>query len=228
MALEAANYQSIASAEVAGLFPLTESCNDCLIPDAWTSPLTPQSVAGTSTAPLGRKILVLARTVQRWFSTFLDGSENVSVPTKQVLQDRRALRQNIESFEPVTAALSPEWEAMYECCRWSSLVMLAVENLSIPIHAAAKQVRIQPRLIRRLRMTDLRNLWGPQRGLLFWVASICHFSTAGQCFPLLGTTIFARITQDIALSNYFSASAIKPLKRLKHFETLCCTQEQRT
>jgi hypothetical protein len=166
--------------------------------------------------------------MQRWLSTFLDGNADVAVLTKHVLQDRRELRQRIESFEPVAAASTPELEAMYECCRWASLVMLAVESLSIPIHAAAKQIRIQPRLIRRLRMTDLRNLWGIRRGLLFWVTSVCHFSTAGQCFPLLGTTIFARITQDIALSNYCSESAIKPLKRLKKFESLCCTQERQT
>jgi hypothetical protein len=225
MALEAANYKNTPWAEVSDLFPPTNSCDNCHIPDAWTSPLTSQNVTGTSTILVETKIIILAQTVQRWLWTFLHGSTHVSVPTENVLQTRRELRQTIESFEPVTTASTSDPEAMYECCRWASLVMLATESRSIPIHVAARQVRIQPRLVRRLRMTDLRNLWDTRRGLLLWVVSVCHFSTAGQCFPLLGTTILARITQDLALSNYCFESAINPLKRLKRFESLCCMQD---
>jgi hypothetical protein len=115
-----------------------------------------------------------------------------------------------------------EAEAMYECCRWGSLVLLAMEQLSVPIHVAAKHVRIQPRLVRRLRMTDLSNLWGVRRGLLFWVVTICHFATAKQCFPLLCTALLARFSQEIAMRECCAEIGIKPLRRLKQLESLCC------
>ncbi|KAJ9637085.1 hypothetical protein H2204_005009 [Knufia peltigerae] len=59
-------------------------------------------------------------------------------------------------------------------------------------------------------------------GLLFWVAAICQFSTVGQCFPLLCTTLFARFAQELAMSEDCAQIAVKPLKGLKQFEGLCC------
>jgi hypothetical protein len=170
-------------------------------------------------------MLRLARLTHRWLATFLDGDSQIQVPTEELLEERRRLRQEIDAFLPVARTSNSEMEAMYECCRWASFVLLTVEKFSVPIYIAAKQVRIHPRLIRRLRMTDLSNLWGPRRGLLFWVAAVCDFATAGQCFPLLCTALLARLAQEIAMLDCCSEVAIKPLKRLKYFESLCCHPE---
>lgn len=110
-------------------------------------------------------------------------------------------------------------------CRWASLMPLAVEKLRISIHVAAKHVRIRPRLIKRLRTTDLSNLWDARKGLLFWVVAICYSATAGQCFPLLTRTVFARFTPQMAMSDCCSEIAIKPLRRLKLFESSCCREQ---
>jgi len=103
--------------------------------------------------------------------------------------------------------------------------LLAVEKRNRPIHVIAKEIRLHPRLVRRLRMTNLTGLWGNRRGLLFWVTAVCHFATAGQCFPLMCTTIFARISQELAMSEWCEELAVKPLRRLKEFERLCCVDE---
>ena len=209
--------------EVGGLFPPTSPCASCSIPNHWDSPLTCQWHDETSTTHAESKTLLLAGLMHKWLATFLDGDSREIASTDPLLERRAILRQRVERFLPMVAGVSdPEGEAMYECCRWASLILLAVEQLSIPMYVAARQVRIQPRLVRRLRMTDLSNLWGKRKGLLFWVAGICHFCTAGQCFPLMCTTIFARISQEIAISDCCEEMAIKPLKRLKTFESLCC------
>ena len=170
-------------------------------------------------------MLQLAGRTHQWFATFYSGDSYAQLSTEILLETRARLRQKVEGFTPVAETSNHEAEAMYECCRWASLVMLAVEKLCVPIHTAARQVRIQPRLTRRLRMTDLSNLWGKHKGLLFWVTSVCHFATTGQCFPLLATTIFARFSQELAMSDHCLEIAIKPLRKLKHFESLCCQPE---
>ena len=143
-------------------------------------------------------------------------------PKYNAQEERLNLRERIECFLPIPGTSNLEAEAMYESCRWASLMLLEVEKLSVPIYVAAKHVQIRPRLIKRLRMTDLSNLWGIRKGLLFWVAAICHFATAGQCFPLLTTTVFARFAPQMAMLDCCSDVAIKPLRRLKQFESLCC------
>ena len=171
-------------------------------------------------------MLLLARLMHRWLVTFLDVECHQVLPTETLLDERAMLRQQVERFEPVSATSHSESDAMYESCRWASLVLLAVEEKGIPIQLAAKHhVRIRPRLVRRLRMTNLTDLWGPHRGLLFWVTAVCYFATAGQCFPLICTTLFARFTQEFAMSPYCFEIAIKPLKRLKTFENLCLFSE---
>ncbi|KAE9376531.1 hypothetical protein N431DRAFT_554920 [Stipitochalara longipes BDJ] len=222
MALEAANYLDTPLIGVGILFPTTFPCIDCSIPTKWTSPLTCQWLAGDSSKPIEEKMLKLAGTTHKWLATFLGGDSQILVPTKDVLEERSSLREAMEAFEPVGKISNCESEAMYECCRWASLVLLKVEKLRIPIYAAAKHARIHPRLTRRLRMTDLSNLWGKWRGLLFWVAAVCDFCTAGQCFPLLCTTLLARMAQEISLLDCSHEVGIKALKRLKVFESICC------
>ena len=221
MAIEAANYPTTLLADVKNLFPATKCCESCSIPTDWASPLTHQWVEDFP-AHVETQMLVLARLMHRWLATFLDGECHQVLSTEPILQERAMLRQQIERFEPVAATSSSESDAMYESCRWASLVLRAVEEKGISIQMAAKHhVRIRPRLVRRLRMTNLANLWGPHRGLLFWVISVCYFATAGRCFPLICTTLFARFTQEFAMSPYCSEIAIIPLKRLKTFESLC-------
>ena len=222
MAIEAADHLHTSLSDVTTLFPTTKLCVECAIPTDWTSPLTCKWLHKSSTTSVETQMLRLAELTHRWLATFLDGDSRVLVPTKEVLDERANLRQQIQRFVPVPATSNVETVAMYESCRWSSLMLLAVEKLGIPIHVAAKLVQIRPRLVKRLRMTDLSYLWRIHKGLLFWVTATCHFATARQCYPLLCATILARFTQEIAMSDYCSEIAIKPLRRLKTFESLCC------
>lgn len=226
MAVEAANYPNTSVVNVGDLFPPAHPFQNSSIPDYWTSPLTSQKPDIVSTSQIETQIVQLAKFVHRWLATFPDEENDRPVPSDEVLEERVILRQMIECFTPITRTSNSELEAMYECCRWASLILLSIEKLHIPMHVAAKHVRIKPRLLKRLRMTDLTNLWGIRKGLLFWVTAICHFSSAGQCFPLLCTTLFARFAQEMAMSDCCYEIAIKPLRRLKLFESLCCRPDQ--
>lgn len=169
-------------------------------------------------------MVLLTILTHQWFATFLDGDGGATLPTDELLKRRAELRHRIEQFEPMACATSIETEAMYECCRWASLIMLSVEEFRIPLHAAPSHVPDKPRVIANLRRTDLSNLWGARRGLLFWVITVCHFSSAGKCLPLLCTTLFARFSQELAMLDGCFEVAIKPLRRLKQFEILCSLQ----
>jgi hypothetical protein len=223
MAIEAATHQNTPFSDAGELvFTSTDPCERCSIPLDWISPLACQWLDVTSTIYAEAQMLLLAGLVHEWLATYLDKGKCGLLPTKKLLEKRASLKHRIEVFIPLRGTSNIEEEAMYECCRWASLILLAVEKFKVPIHVAAKHVQIQPRLVRRLRMTDLSNLWGIRKGLLFWVAALCHFATAGQCFPLIFTTLLARLAQDIAMSDCYSEIAIKPLKRLRQFEILCC------
>ena len=222
MAIDAAEHLHTPFLEVEDLFPPTAQCGNCTIPEQWASPLTCRWLYTTTASHIETQMLLLTGLIHRWLGTFLDAEGHVQVLTKELLEDQASLRERIEDFVPMTKTSHTEAGAMYECCRWAGLILLAVERQRIPIHVAARYVRIKPRLIKCLRMTDLSNLWGLRRGLLFWVAATCHFATAGQCFPLLSTTLFARFVHDIAMSDSCSDIAIKPLRRLKQFESFCC------
>jgi hypothetical protein len=222
VAIEAANHVDIPFAEVDNLFPATRACGNCVIPAHWISPLTCEWGGGPSETHVETQVLLLAGFTHSWLATFLDRDGHELALTEELLEKRTGLRHMIERFMPAAKNSNSEAEAMYESCRWASLMMLAVESLKIPIHAAAKLVWIRPRLVKRLRTTDLTNLWGIHRGLLFWVVTMCHFATAGQCFPLLCTALLARCAQEMAMLGCCSEISIKPLRRLKLFESLCC------
>jgi len=222
MAIEAANSLSTPFTDVGDLFPATDPCENCCIPAHWISPLTCQWLDEPSDTRVETQVLLLAGITHGWLATFLDRDGHELVPTEDLLEKRASLRHMIVSFMPAPQASNSEADAMYESCRWASLVLLAVEELSIPVYVAAKLVLLRPRLTKRLRTTDLTNLWGIHRGLLFWVLSVCHFATAGQCFPLLCTALLARCTQEMAMLSCCSEISVKPLRRLKLFESLCC------
>jgi hypothetical protein len=222
VAFDAANQLNTPLLNVESLFPAVAQCRSCSIPADWSSPLTCQWIRGISTAHAEAPMLLLAELVSAWLATFLTGDSQIIVPTKRLLENRTNLRQKIERCVPAAKTSNIEALAMFECCRWASMILLAVDKMGIPIHVAARHVRIQPRLVRRLRMTDLSTLWGSHKGLLFWVTATCYFATARQCFPLLCTTILAPFTQAMAMSDCCSEIVIKPLRRLKTFEGLCC------
>jgi hypothetical protein len=222
IAIEADSHRDTLFADVDDLFPATGLCGNCSVPAHWMSPLTCKWRDRPSEIAAETKMLRLAGLTSRWLATFLDRDGREIAPTKELLDERASLRQTMECFVPAGKTSNCESDAMYESCRWASTVMLTVEKRSIPVHVAAKLVGIRPRLVKRLRTTDLTNLWGVHRGLLFWVVAMCHYATAGQCFPLLGTTILAQITQEMAMLDCCPEISIKPLRRLKMFESLCC------
>lgn len=207
--------------------PAIDSCKDCSFPVHWTSPLTCRWFYGTSKTHPEARMLLLTSLMHRWLATFVDGDGHRLMTTETVLEERAGLRQRVEQSEPMSRTTSVETEAMYESCRWASLILLSVERLRIPIHVAPKHVPDESRLVALLRKTDLLNLWGCRKGLLFWVVAVCHFSSAGKCLPLLCTTHFARFSHDLAMSDCCFEIAIKPLRKPKQFEPLCCRRELR-
>ncbi|KAL7794938.1 hypothetical protein V8C43DRAFT_321688 [Trichoderma afarasin] len=216
--------------EIKKLFSATTPCQGCTVPEQWISPLTPlasQWQEDSSTVYNESPLMLLTALMQKWLATFLDENDQLLPLTQELLQKRADLREKIESFAPATMKSNAEEEAMYECCRHVTSMLLTAEKLRIPIHAAAKHVESKLNLTKSFRQTDLTNLWGRHKGLLFWVAATCQFATASQCSPLLYTTLLARLVQELSMSDVYTEIALGSLKRLKQFESLCCYQESR-
>ena len=224
---EAGNHQNTTLEDLKGLFPTTDPCTDrCSFPAIWSSPLTCRwSNETNSKTSTEAQMLSLADLTHQWLATFLDRDGQGRIATNELLEERTNLRRRIELLQPTSEMSSIEAEAMYESCRWATLILLSVEKLHIPIRVAPEYVADEPRLISRLRKTDLSSLWGCRKGLLFWIVAVCHFSSAGKCLPLLCTTLFAQFSQELAMSDACLEIAIKPLRRLKQFEILCCCPE---
>lgn len=222
IALEATDHLYTPLKDVEKLFPAIGSYQQYAIPEEWTSPITHQQAEKSPATYIEAQMLLLTSLTHKWLSTFLDKDNAVLALTDEVLQERAALRQRIESFEPATENGSSEAELIYECCRRVSLILLDVAKRNIPIHAAAKHVENRPKITKLLRMTNLPRLWGNHKGLLFWVAATVQFATARQCFPLLSTTLLAPLVQQLSMSKECAEAAINSLKRLKRFESLCC------
>ncbi|KAL7892965.1 hypothetical protein HDV64DRAFT_289344 [Trichoderma sp. TUCIM 5745] len=221
-ALEATDHLYTPVEDVEKLFPTINPCQQYAIPEEWMSPMTHQQVNKPPTTHVEMQLVLLTSLVYEWFSTFLDTDNAILAVTDDILQERAALHQRIASFEPAVESGSGDTEIIYECCRRVGLILLAVAERRIPIHAAAKHVEIEPRITKLLRMTDLPGLWGIHKGLLFWVAAILQFATERQCFPLLSTTLLAPLVQELSMSTACAETAVNSLKRLKMFESLCC------
>lgn len=189
----------------------------------WTSPLTTRwhgRHAGTCLeTPMG----ALGRMLHGWVATFLDRDNKEIDPTDALLQRRLYLRRKIEHFIGVPIPVTNAETAMLACCQWATSIMLKVDQYGISIRKAAQDTTMRPRLVSCLRMTNLSSLWDVNRGMLFWVVSVCHCATTGQCFPLLTTALQARFAHLMALSEQYRAIAITPLTRLHLFERRCCT-----
>lgn len=222
IALEAIDHLYTQLEDVEKLFPTIGSCQQYAIPEEWMSPIIYQQADKTPATHVEAQLLLLTSLLNKWLSTFLDKDNGILTLTDEVLQERAALRQRIESFEPATGNGSSETEIIYECCRRISLILLIVAERNIPIHAAAQHVENKPNITKLLRMTDLPGLWGNYKGLLFWVAVTVQFATAKQCFPLLSTTLLAPLVQELSMSTACAEAAVNSLKRLKKFESLCC------
>ncbi|KAL7917986.1 hypothetical protein ACQKWADRAFT_324188 [Trichoderma austrokoningii] len=222
IALEAPNHLYTPLEDVEKLFPATDSSQQHAIPEDWMSPMTPQQANRTPVTHIEAQLLLLTSFTHKWLSTFLGVDNAILSLTDEILQERAVLYQRIKSFEPATEVNYSEAEAMYECCRRISLVLLAVAKEHIPIHAAVKHMEEKPNITKLLRMTDLPSLWGNHKGLLFWVAITVQFATARQCFPLLSTTLLAPLVQELSMSKVCAEVAVSSLKRLKIFENLCC------
>ena len=210
------------SNELRDLFPATHTHAEPVLPDCWISPLTSIWVEKSSPIYFEARVLLLTDLSRKWLATFLDADGHQVITTISSLKERARLRQRLERFGTVSNESSSEASAMYESCRWASLILLSMEKQKILFQIAPKHVQDQPRVIAHLRKTNLLDLWGSHKGLLLWVIAVCHFSSAGKCLPLLCTTLFARVSQELAMSDCFVEAAIKPLRMLRQFEMICC------
>ena len=204
------------------LFPATHTHAEPVLPECWISPLTSIWVEKSSPIYFEARMLLLTSLSRKWLATFLDADGNQVMSTISSLKERAELRQDLERFGTLSKDSVSEAGAMYESCRWASLILLSTEKLKIPLHIAPNYVQDKPRVIAHLRKTNVSDLWGSHKGLLLWVSAVCHFSSAGKCLPLLCTTLFARVSQELAMLDCFAEAAIKPLKMLRQFEMICC------
>ncbi|GAM91173.1 hypothetical protein ANO11243_092200 [Dothideomycetidae sp. 11243] len=191
------------------------------IAGCWTSPLTQQWTRDAATSARNPLIVLLSDHVHQWLMTFLDTDSRVVARTCAILAKRKELRVIIEVFLRQAQPTDTPCAAMYACCHWAATVMLKMEEDKTTIAAAALKVRIQPRLTRRLRMTNLDTLWDEYKGLLFWVTALCHEATLRHCFPLLTTAISTHFVHDMAMASYGWDVGVKPLNMLRTFEKLC-------
>ncbi|KAL7933081.1 hypothetical protein V8C35DRAFT_327860 [Trichoderma chlorosporum] len=223
-AVEATSHLYSSPSEIEQQFPVTDLCQGCAVSAHWTSPFSCEWVETTPAADIESQMLLLAGLVHKWLATFFDGNHAVLALTDELLQKRINFRKAIENFAPATMNSNVKEEAMYECCRHVTSVLLASERQRISIHIAAKHLQLRPKITKLFPQTDLTNLWGRHRGLLFWVAVTYQCATASQCFPFLCTALLARLSQELSMSRICAEITVKSLKRLKFFESLCCYQ----
>jgi hypothetical protein len=188
----------------------------------WQSPLTTYWPGDQARTCLESPVQALGRMLRSWIGTFFN-ADNEQIPlTDDIQQRRQYLRQTIEHYIGVKIRVASPETAMLACCQWATRIMLSVEQNGVPIGIAAEHTTMQPRLVMCLRMTDLSTLWGRDRGMLFWVVSICHRATLGRCFPLLTTALMARFSHIMALSDQYQAISLSPMGRSDLFESICC------
>jgi hypothetical protein len=167
-------------------------------------------------------MLALGRMMHAWIATFLDSDNSTVEDAWLLLEERLRLGRKIEHFVGVAVTVTDAETAMLSCCQWAAMVMLKSDRHRLSLWEAARQTPTRPRLVTTLRMTDLGNLWGPYKGMLYWVVSVCHRSTSGRCFPLLTTALLSRLAHVLALSEHYAAIGLTPLTRLAEFEHMCC------
>jgi hypothetical protein len=188
----------------------------------WMSPMTTWWLDQQARTCLETPERALGRMLWSWVATFLLEDGQPCPVTSEVLEKRQCLRREIEHFIGVKIQVKNAQTAMLACCQWAATIMLKVDRHRMSISDAAFDTPIKPRLVTCLRMTDLSSLWDSNRGMLFWVVTICHRATAGRCFPLLSSALLARFAHESALSEHYHDVALIPLSRLDTFESLSC------
>lgn len=190
--------------------------------DPWTSPFTAEWLDESAETGVETLTDVLGRLMHGWIATFLDKDDEAIESTEQILRQRLWFRHKLCQHMEKDTVRMPEG-AVYASCRWAASLILKAEQLRVSFYVAAQEITMQPRLVKCLRMTDLVNLWGNQRGLLFWVTSVCHLATSEHCYPLLSTGLYAQFAHEMALTEEIYERGLKPLKRLRKFEEICCS-----
>ncbi|KPI45034.1 uncharacterized protein AB675_2290 [Cyphellophora attinorum] len=188
----------------------------------WLSPLATEWNDLKARTCLETPMHALGRMMQAWLATFLDSDHTSKEDAWLLLEERLRLGRKIEHFVGVAVTVTGAETAMLSCCQWAAMVMLKSDRHRISLWQAARQTPTRPRLVTTLRMTDLGTLWGPYKGMLYWVVSVCHRSTSGKCFPLLTTALLSRLAHVLALSEQYEAIGLTPLTRLAEFEHMCC------
>lgn len=201
----------------------TEICDEKpLNLDSWASPLTTQLIDDAHCFIITEPpITALPRLIRAWISTFLDHNDLSVQPAPTILHKRLELRHSLESFVLHSDPIVTSETAVFACCWWAASVMLNAEKSQISLADSADRIHMQPRLTKCLRATDLANLWGARKGLLFWVVSVCHVVTTDRCLPLLTTALYAHFAHEMALDLSLCRAGVLQLRKLRAFDKLC-------
>lgn len=192
----------------------------CAVDPAWFSPIYcpfgiytgPRSSCNT----VEKHLVILVKGVQNWLITFINPKRGDILGQRyQRLQELQALLAN-ES--PIYQPSSHQTLPIYNACRLTAKVMLEVEARHISLCYAAEMIPEALMLPELLRQTDFTNLWGDFKGLLYWVATICHITAPRKHCRLTSTTILAHVTHSVSISNCAIEAVVGPIQTLLKFE----------
>lgn len=192
----------------------------CAVDPAWYSPI--YCPFGIYTGPrssynvVEKHLLILVQGVQNWLITFIfPRRRDILGERYQRLQELQALLAN---GSPVNQPSLHQTLPIYNACRLTAKVMLEVEARQLSLCYAAEIIPDALMLPELLRQTDFTNLWGDFKGLLYWVATICHITAPRKHCRLTSTTILAHVTHSVSISNCAIEAVVGPIQTLLKFE----------
>lgn len=161
----------------------------------------------------------LVQSAQDWLaiSSFGDPSNPAQ------LKERRLKQESLQALltnDPVSK--QPGFHncdalSIYKACTLTTRIMLHAEARNLPLSYIADTIPEASELSALLRKTDLTNLWGDYKGLLYWVTIICHVTAPRNQFRLTSTTVLAHSSQVFATSHCLLDAALAPLQMLLRF-----------
>lgn len=191
----------------------------CPADACWSSPIFGSSTSLQSrpeNTQLQSRCLELAVAVRDWFKQYKKSRRRMPNELDFVrgrLEHKLSARYQIESFGGSIEAF-----AVYDSCYIAASLMTEASDRSCSLAAAAAFVPRAAELPSILKRTDLIHLWGELRGMLYWVALICHIISRRSRGRKISTFILAHFTQVFASSSDIPiAAALTPIKELLEY-----------